>query len=409
MPRLTGNRLPKYRKHKASGQAFITVEGRDLYLGLYGTQASRLEYDRVVAEWMANGRTLSGSTAQADLTINEIAWRYLKYANGYYVKNGQPTGTIDGIKVALRFVCKSYGQTLARDFGPLALAAIRNGMIEADMCRTYVNACIGHVRRIFKWAVSQELIPAAVHQALATLSGLRRGRSAARETAPIKPVSDDVFQITLQYLRPIVADMARIQRLTGCRPDEVCMLRPCDLDQTGDVWAYRPESHKTEHHDRRRVIFIGPRAQAILRPYLSRAPERYCFCPMDAEASRNEERRARRVSPMTPSQAARTPKKRPKRTAGLRYTEDAYRRAIHRACDDADRQAHENTPGVSADQRIFARWSPNRLRHSAGTEIRQRFGLEAAQVTLGHASCGVTEIYAERDLRKAAEVMRIVG
>ena len=36
------------------------------------------------------------------------------------------------------------------------------------------------------------------------------------------------------------------------------------------------------------------------------------------------------------------------------------------------------------------RWSPNRLRHSAATAIRQRFGLEAAQVPLGHASADVT-------------------
>ena len=55
------------------------------------------------------------------------------------------------------------------------------------------------------------------------------------------------------------------------------------------------------------------------------------------------------------------------------------------------------------------RWSPNRLRHSAGTEIRKRYGLEAAQVILGHASADVTQVYAERDLQKAVEIMREVG
>jgi site-specific recombinase XerC len=54
-------------------------------------------------------------------------------------------------------------------------------------------------------------------------------------------------------------------------------------------------------------------------------------------------------------------------------------------------------------------WAPNRLRHSAGTEIRKRFGLEAAQVTLGHASADVTQVYAERDAKLAAEVARKIG
>ena len=55
------------------------------------------------------------------------------------------------------------------------------------------------------------------------------------------------------------------------------------------------------------------------------------------------------------------------------------------------------------------RWSPNRLRHSAATAIRRQFGLEAAQVTLGHASADVTQVYAEGDSEKAAEVMRLIG
>lgn len=55
------------------------------------------------------------------------------------------------------------------------------------------------------------------------------------------------------------------------------------------------------------------------------------------------------------------------------------------------------------------RWSPNRLRHSAGTEIRRRFGLEAAQVALGHAMADTTQVYAERDYALAARVAREVG
>jgi hypothetical protein len=39
------NRLLKYRKHRASGQAVVTLNGRDFYLGPHNTKASKLEYD----------------------------------------------------------------------------------------------------------------------------------------------------------------------------------------------------------------------------------------------------------------------------------------------------------------------------------------------------------------------------
>ena len=81
--------------------------------------------------------------------------------------------------------------------------------------------------------------------------------------------------------------MIRFQRLTGCRPGEVCILRPCDVDTSGEVWAYRPESHKTEHHGRDRVIFLGPKAQDVLRPYLLRDKTAYCFVPAESERKRN--------------------------------------------------------------------------------------------------------------------------
>jgi hypothetical protein len=55
------------------------------------------------------------------------------------------------------------------------------------------------------------------------------------------------------------------------------------------------------------------------------------------------------------------------------------------------------------------RWSPNRLRHAAATEIRKRFGLEAAQTVLGHAQASINEDYAERDLTLAVRVAREVG
>jgi hypothetical protein len=49
MPRLIQS-VPKYRKHKASGQAFVEINGRRHYLGPWQSKASRLEHDRVIKE-----------------------------------------------------------------------------------------------------------------------------------------------------------------------------------------------------------------------------------------------------------------------------------------------------------------------------------------------------------------------
>jgi hypothetical protein len=54
MPRLTSQN-PSYRKHEASGQAIVTVDGHDIYLGPYGSKASRDESDRVIGEWLIRG------------------------------------------------------------------------------------------------------------------------------------------------------------------------------------------------------------------------------------------------------------------------------------------------------------------------------------------------------------------
>jgi hypothetical protein len=46
----------------------------------------------------------------------------------------------------------------------------------------------------------------------------------APELPPVRPVDDEVVEATLPYLPEIVADMVRLQRLTGARPGEVCGL-----------------------------------------------------------------------------------------------------------------------------------------------------------------------------------------
>lgn len=299
-------------------------------------------------------------------------------------------------------------------------------MIEAGLSRGVINSRIGKIKRVFRWAVSEELAPPSHMHALSTVMGLQKGRTPAREVEPVKPVANEAVDATLPFLPPVVADMVRFQRLTGCRPEEVCLIRPCDVDRTSDVWLYTPDSHKTEHHGRSRIIAVGPRAQDVLRSYLLRDSEAYCFSPTDSERKRKQELRAKRQTKVQPSQHDRS-KRRAKRKPGNRYTPGSYLYAVTRACerafppvaplarrDDETIAAWKSrlTAQQQADLKAWNvqhRWSPNQLRHAAATEIRRKFGLEGAQVALGHSNADVTQIYAERDLAKAAEIMRQVG
>ncbi len=285
-------RVPSYRRHKPSGQAVVTLNGRDVYLGKWRTKASRDEYERVVGEWLANGRSLRDENGS--LSVAQVALRYWEFAKGYYLKNGQATSELDEYRLTIRQLRKLYGSTPAQDFGPLKFKTVRQAMIDTGLSRGVVNHRMARLRRIFKWAVSEELVPSSVYHGLAAVEGLRRGRTIARESEPVEPVSDEVVEATLPFLPSVVVDMVRFQRHTGCRPAEVCLIRPRDLDRSGDVWFYRPESHKTEHHGRDRVICIGPRAQDILRPHLLRSDDSYCFSPVDSERKRRTEMHERR-------------------------------------------------------------------------------------------------------------------
>ena len=90
---------------------------------------SRAEYDRLIGEWLAAGR--QRPKRGGDLTVADVGIKYLRLAEDYYRKDGRATGSIAGIRVALRLLRQSYGHTLANDFGPLALEALQYRLIDS--------------------------------------------------------------------------------------------------------------------------------------------------------------------------------------------------------------------------------------------------------------------------------------
>jgi integrase len=279
MPRLR-QAIPKYRKHRANGHAVVTLNGRDHYLGPDQSRASLLEYDRLVGEWLARHR--QPIVEQTELTIAVLAARYHAYAKCRYVKDGKPTTEIGKVETSLRCVLRLYADHIAAEFRPLHLKVVRQSMIEVGWARSYINQQVRVIVRIFKWAGTEGLLPAAVHDALALVDSLRRGESTARETSKVRGVDNATVQATLVHLSPTVRAMIELQLATGMRPGELCIMRPCDVDRTSDVLEYLPTRHKGDVHGHDRTICIGPTGQDILRPYLLRPADSFCFSPKES-------------------------------------------------------------------------------------------------------------------------------
>jgi integrase len=402
--------IPSYRRHRSSGQAVVTLtdasgQRRDIYLGEFGTAASRQEYARVIAEWEAAGQRLPAQHTQTpDLSMNELILAYWRHAEEYYgFRLDKERGDAGCLRSMLAVVRQLYGKTPATDFGPLALKACREKMIKKGWSRSYTNAQVDRLRRMFRWAASEELLPVSIYQNLQAVPGLRRGKTSAKETARVKPVQIDHVEAALPHMPAPVQGMVRLQQLTGCRPTEACLMRALDLDMSNpNCWVYRPGSdqgehgtHKTAHHGHDRIILIGPKAQEVIRPYLTTDLTAYLFRPKEATNERNAKRRANRQTPLYPSHVrhqASKRKRRPRRAPGDHYTARVYARAIMRACRKA---------GVPE-------WGPNRLRHSRATELRG-YGLDMVKTILGHSKVETSQVYAEKDMQAAMELVARIG
>lgn len=255
--------------------------------------------------------------------------------------------------------------------------------------RRTINQNAGRIKRMFRWGVENEMVPGEVYHALCAVEGLKRGRSAAKESEGVKPVPEEHVEKVLPIVSAAVGAMIRVQLLTGMRPGEVVIMRGCDIDRTGRVWTYKPMRHKTEHFGEQRVVYLGPQAQKVLKPFLEGGREGFLFSAAEAE----DARQAQRTLAGDTSRGSRGRTADRARRWRDHYDVDSYRRAITRACEAAK----------------IDPWHPHRLRHSAATKLRKEFGIEAARVVLGHKSAAVTEIYAEADLARAAQVMAQVG
>ena len=420
-------KTPKLRYHKATGQAYCVLNGHAIYFGSSRTCDPTAQYHKVIAEWLANGK--QPNTAPSDVTINEMLARFWVHAEGYYRDaNGNQTTELGNIRVSLRPFCTLYGHTKAVEFGPRSLKTVRQKMVDMNWCRNNINKSISRLKTVFKWAVAEEIIPGSVYQALMAVPGLKCGRSDARESEPVKPVPQEYVDAIEPFVNRQIWAIIQLQLLTAARPSEILTMRPCEIDRSAKIWVYSPAEHKTAHHGHKRKIYIGPRGQEILKPFIFRSENSYCFSPAEAEAERlTIKHQKRKINPAWGNAPGTNCKDDPVRVKGNVYTVSAYRIAITRAIERAfPAPEHlQRKPGETKQKwhkRLSTKektelkawykqyhWHPHQLRHNAATFLRKEFGLETARIILGHRSAAITEVYAELDQQKAMEAVVRVG
>lgn len=399
-------RIPSYRHHRPSGLAVVTIRGHDHYLGPHGSEESKKKYNLLVARYLAGDE----GEAPAGITLGEVISRYWRHVEAMNYDFRQA----DRIKRALGVARDLYGDEPADTFRGRALKAVQQKMVSLGWCRRTINQRVGCIKAAARWALSEELISADAAGSLRAVSPLLQGRTEAPESPKVVPAPPEHVEASLGHLGPFLADAVRLQVLTAARPGEVLALNACELDVSRPVWVFNLGRHKTRWRGHKRAVLVGPRGQEIARRYLrylcpscgktsrfgrpccpgldARPPflleDYYLFSPALAREERFADMRARRRTKVQPSQLSRAGEK-PKKRPGQKYRVDSYGKAVQKACERA---------GVPA-------WRPHMLRHSAATEIRKEWGIEVAQIVLGHASLQATEIYAESDLAKAMEAV----
>lgn len=392
---LAGETKPQGRPLKAPGSKFATTD-RALAIEL----AKNLYQQAIFAS-----PAVTKETFEVD-NLAALVHAYLQFVDSYYIDpDGRPTSEPSNIRYSLAPLTDLFASLPVEEFGPLRLIEVRNEMIRLKWSRKLINQRVGRIKRMFKWAVSRQMISPIIYQGLMTVEGLKWGRTTARETADRKPVAEEHVYAILPYMTPVVAAMVEIQLLTGMRPGEVCRMRPMDLDRSREVWHYLPEKHKNRYRKIQRIVSIGPRGQEILTPFLLRPAESYCFSPAEADRQRREKLTQERQTPQSCGNTVGSNRKEnPIRKPGEDYDTAAYAKAVKYAITAANRDIKRKAKEAEIkDPELIPHWTPYQLRHTAATKVRKEMGYETAGATLGHTNMSATAIYAERNQGLADE------
>lgn len=361
----------------------------------HAMSADRPKEEAVEAAWREwEKATHTGKKRPEGRTVNDICDAWGRHAIEYYKDaDGKPTTEAQTVQIAVRMFRSMYGTEFVGDLGHEKMLALRDALVRSGISRGCVNRYLAITKRMLTWALDENLISAQVKAELTQVSPLKRGRSEAPETSPVRAIDDATIEKTLEHMVADTADMVRVHRLTGMRPEEICGLTFAKIDTSRTPWVYRPGDHKNAWRGLPRVVLIGPRAREILERHRGRA---YCFSPIAAVLQLVALKRAEAVSPSKVCRADPHAMRKP----GEKWTTCSYTKTIQAAC---------------ARAKVIPPWSANQLRHAFATEVRRKFGLEACRAVLGHsANVSVTDRYSfeaieDETIRIAAPAVEALG
>lgn len=327
-------------------------------------------------------------------TVADLCAAWAEHCRDYY----RGSSTAVNAVIDVRMFRDLFGSAAVSELTHADMLRLRDALVRSGVSRTTVNARLWRVKYMLSWALDEALISAAAKAELTQVKGVRRGRSAAPERPPVRPVDDATVAATVARMMPSTADMVRVHRLTGMRPCEICAMSWEQIDTGRTPWVYRvpKEANKNDWRGelgRPRVVCIGPKARAILERHRGRGA---VFSP---RLAMEEYLQARRAERRTPFYGKADPDAHVPRRLGERWTTDSYTGTIAAACRRAG----------------IAPWGANRLRHAFGTEVRRAFGLEAARAVLGHTGGGcITDVYTfdaveEEMIRAASPAVEALG
>lgn len=378
--------IPEMRYH-VSGQSRVYLDGKYYYLGEHGTPESQARYDTLVAQYLASGRKMPDAEpthkGEHAITVGNIAAEYRRLID-------QRPKQLNRYRHLCTLLEDEYGDDPADKFGPLKLAELRELFVATGNARKTVNEYARRVVRMFKHAVSRELIPFDVYKKLDTLEPLEYGQTTAREYKQRKPADIEAVRGAAKFLSPQAKAIITLMVSTAMRPGEVFDIRPCDIDRSGDHWFYRPSHHKTAGHGVVKSVPIVGAARETLTPFLLRPDGDYCFSPAESAQWHRDQRTTNRTTPRSCGNRVGTNrKKNPKRTPGVKFNKDSLNAAVKRACEKAK----------------VKRWTPYQIRHLAATNVADAMGIDGARALLGHTGEAMTRRYVhqKQDEAKAVE------
>ena len=210
----TRKSVPGYLLHKSRGVGKVVIHGKTHNLpGAYGSDESRAEYERLIAEYLLK------KDRPATVTVNRLCVAYLKWAEAYYVKDGKVTAKVGHFRAALRPLVELFGRQVVADFGPLKLKQVREQMIARGWFRKTVNRNIRRIVRMLRWGVENEWVAPHILEACRTVRNLQAGRCGdIPEGDSVEPVDVDRVESVKPFVSRQVWGMIQLQLATGCRP-----------------------------------------------------------------------------------------------------------------------------------------------------------------------------------------------